>query len=174
MKYPQLPSAHESFLQQEKQINRGRELKNGGAASRGARQADADPSSGMLLSHAVTLVRLWLTSNSTQHSSSQSVLWCLEELGVDYDIQLFDRPADKFPEGLEEMHLQGKSPQLVLASGQILTQAPAILLYLLRTYDTSHRFHNPATDDIVREEYLVSLCVADVLPTSAGSSCSSS
>lgn len=47
----------------------------------------------------------------------------------------------------------------------MITQASAIVLYLLRTYDTEHRFHDPAptTEDMIREEYLLSLANADLI-----------
>ncbi|KAM7192327.1 hypothetical protein V8F20_008918 [Naviculisporaceae sp. PSN 640] len=97
-----------------------------------------------------------------QHSSSQIILWLLEELQIDYDLRLFDRPEGPAPHELRETHPQGKSPQLLLPGGRVITQVSAITLYLLRTYDTSHRFHNPEVDDPVREEQLVCIGVSDI------------
>lgn len=97
-----------------------------------------------------------------QHSSSQIVLWILEELGVDYDLRVFPRPEGPAPPELKETHPQGKSPQLLLPGGRVITQVSAISLYLLRTYDTAHRFHKPDVDDPVKEEELVCMGVSDI------------
>lgn len=97
-----------------------------------------------------------------QHSSSQIVIWVLEELSVDYDIIAFLRPEGPAHPDLKKTHPQGKSPQLLLPDGRVLTQLSAIIIYLLNTYDTSHEFHHPGVDDPVREEYLSCLGVSDI------------
>ncbi|KAK1750130.1 hypothetical protein QBC47DRAFT_394654 [Echria macrotheca] len=96
-----------------------------------------------------------------QNSSSQSALWVLEELEIDYDLRLFPRPQGRAPPELKETHPQGKSPQLLLPSGRVITQLSAIVLYLIRTYDTSHTFSSPENDP-VREEMLLGIGGTDL------------
>ncbi|KAH8906152.1 glutathione S-transferase [Coniochaeta sp. PMI_546] len=92
-----------------------------------------------------------------QHSSSQMVIWALEEIGMQYDIRKYLRPG-LAPAALKETHPQGKAPQLIKADGRVLTQLPAIVLYLRETYDNGHRIYHPeTTDDAVREEQLVGI-----------------
>ena len=89
-------------------------------------------------------------------------MWALEELSVDYDIRKFPRPDGLAPPELKDTHPQGKSPQLILADGRVITQSTAILLYLFRTYDTAHRFHHPGVDDPVREDQLIGIGHTDL------------
>ncbi|KAK0641871.1 hypothetical protein B0T16DRAFT_380932 [Cercophora newfieldiana] len=99
-----------------------------------------------------------------QNSSSQPVLWALEELSIPYAIIPHLRGIGAAPPELKNTHPQGKAPQLITTDGHVLTQLSAILLYLLRKYDTKHQFHNPeqSVDDAAREEYLVCLGVCDM------------
>ena len=94
-------------------------------------------------------------------STSTPCLWLLEELGVEYNLKLFPRPGGRAPPELKETHPQGKSPQFILPDGRLITQAAAILLYIINTYDTENRFHHP-DDDPVREEQLVCMGIADM------------
>ncbi|KAH6950162.1 hypothetical protein DER45DRAFT_649780 [Fusarium avenaceum] len=95
--------------------------------------------------------------------SAQGVFWLLEELEVDYDIKKFERPLDKLAEGLKETHVQGHSPQLILPDGRVITQMSTCMLYLLLTYDADERFHKTGPEYRLREDYLVSLAIADVI-----------
>lgn len=96
-----------------------------------------------------------------ESSCSQSVLWALEELGVDYNVRKFPRSQGPAPAELRETHPQGKSPQLLLPGGRVITQLSAILLYLTRTYDTERRFNRDEHDPI-REEQLVCIGISDL------------
>ncbi|KAJ4245810.1 hypothetical protein NW762_013934 [Fusarium torreyae] len=99
------------------------------------------------------------------HSPSvQAVLWLLEELEIEYDIKKFQRSVEKLAEGLEDTHVQGHAPQLILPDGRVITQMSACMLYLIRTYDKDQRFHRPGIDDPVREDSLVNLATADIIP----------
>ena len=93
------------------------------------------------------------------------MLWLLEELEIEYDMKKFDRPVDSLTKGLDETHVQGHAPQLILADGRVITQTVACLLYLHLTYDKEHRFHRPTGEqDPVREASLLSLGIADIIP----------
>ncbi|KAG5661951.1 hypothetical protein KAF25_004190 [Fusarium avenaceum] len=95
--------------------------------------------------------------------SAQGVFWLLEELQVDYDIKKFERPLDKLVVGLKDTHIQGHSPQLILQDGRVITQMSTCMLYLLLTYDTDEQFHKTDPEYRLREDYLVSLAIADVM-----------
>ncbi|KAM0194680.1 hypothetical protein ACHAPI_006976 [Fusarium lateritium] len=95
--------------------------------------------------------------------SAQGVFWLLEELEVDYDIKKVERPLDKVAEGLKETHIQGHSPQLVLPDGRVITQMSSCMLYLMLNYDKDERFHKTDPEYRLREDYLVSLAISDVM-----------
>ncbi|RGP61669.1 glutathione s-transferase [Fusarium longipes] len=95
--------------------------------------------------------------------STQAVLWLLEELGIDYDITLIDRPLKARAVGLKDTHVQGHAPQLILPDGRIITQMSACMLHLILTYDTKQAFHKTDVEYRVREDYLVSLATADLI-----------
>lgn len=90
----------------------------------------------------------------------------LEELGIEYDLVLHERPG-RAPAALKETHPLGKSPQLVTASGRTIAERSAIALYLIETYDKEGRFKVPTPEqdpdwnskdnDKFREEQLFSI-----------------
>lgn len=70
----------------------------------------------------------------------------LEELGVDYELRLYDR--DQFrraPRELRDAHALGKSP-VIEDKGRTLAESGAITAYLIDTYDTAHQFA-PSRDE---------------------------
>lgn len=69
------------------------------------------------------------------NSRSQRLLWCLEELSVDYEIEQHTRveTSNLAPESLKAVHLLGKAP--VLQDGDVtIAESGAALDYLTRTY----------------------------------------
>lgn len=69
------------------------------------------------------------------NSRSQRVLWLLEELGLDYQVERYERDAATMlaPPALRAIHPLGKSP--VIQDGDILmAETGAIVEYLLATY----------------------------------------
>ncbi len=71
-----------------------------------------------------------------ENSRSQRILWLLEELGLDYEIQKYARdPATKLaPAELLKMHPLGKAP--ILTDGEnTLAESGAIVEYLVAKYD---------------------------------------
>ncbi|TVQ33452.1 MAG: glutathione S-transferase [Wenzhouxiangella sp.] len=70
-----------------------------------------------------------------EHSRSQRILWMLEELGLDYEIRLYQRdPKTRLaPPELKDVHPLGKSP--VISDGERnLAESGTILEYLARQY----------------------------------------
>jgi glutathione S-transferase len=88
-----------------------------------------------------------------EKSRSLRILWALEELGLDYRIELYKRdPKTMFaPRSLEKVHPLGKSP--VIVDGDVtLAESGAILEYLADRYgEVSLR---PAQGTAERTKYL--------------------
>lgn len=87
-----------------------------------------------------------ITLHHLEHSRSQRVLWLLEELGVDYEIQHYrrDPKTNLAPPELREIHPLGKSP--VITDGErTLAESATIIEYLARTYGDGS--WAPALDD---------------------------
>ena len=73
-----------------------------------------------------------LTVHHLNNSRSQRILWCLEELGVEYEIQRYERDpvTIRAPQSLKDVHPLGKSP--VITDGEhVVAESGAIIEYLL-------------------------------------------
>jgi glutathione S-transferase len=78
-----------------------------------------------------------MTLHHLNNSRSQRVLWLLEELGVAYEIQHYqrDRKTNLAPESLKQVHPLGKSP--VITNGEdIVAESGAIIEYLCDRFAT--------------------------------------
>ncbi|KAK6077119.1 glutathione S-transferase [Seiridium cupressi] len=103
------------------------------------------------------------------NSQSQTILWLLEELGIEYELKLFERINGRAPPELKKTHPMGKSPQLITATGRVITERSAIALYLIETYDKAGKFKiaSPPSDpeyDAVREDSIISFGNATISP----------
>lgn len=69
------------------------------------------------------------------NSRSQRVLWLLEELGVTYEIQRYQRDARTMlaPPELKQVHPLGKSP-VITDDGRVFAESGAIIEYLVQRY----------------------------------------
>jgi glutathione S-transferase len=69
------------------------------------------------------------------NSRSQRVLWCLEELGLDYQIVKHQRDpqSNLSPDSLKAIHPLGKSP-VIRDGGRTYIESGAILDYVVRKY----------------------------------------
>lgn len=76
-----------------------------------------------------------ITVHHLNNSRSQRILWLLEELGVPYEIEFYERDAETqlAPESLKKVHPLGKSP--VVTDGEaVLAESGAIIDYLGHAY----------------------------------------
>lgn len=89
-------------------------------------------------------------SNSSQvvlhhleNSRSQRVLWLLEELGIDYSLEVYKRDpkTNLAPDALKAIHPLGRSPVLSTSDG-VLAESGAIIEYLIKHYG-SDKFGAP-------------------------------
>jgi len=74
-----------------------------------------------------------ITVHHLNNSRSQRILWLLEELGVPYEIQPYQRDAAtrRAPESLRQVHPLGKSP-VITDGGRTIAESGAIIDYILR------------------------------------------
>ena len=87
-------------------------------------------------------------------SRSQRVLWLLEELGVPYEIQPYQRNAQTrlAPPELKAIHPLGKSP-VISDDGRVLIESGAIIDYIIRHHGGGRLQPDPASpayDDYVQ------------------------
>ena len=77
-----------------------------------------------------------ITIHHLEHSRSQRILWLLEELGVDYEIRLYDRDPETrlAPPDLRDVHPLGKAP-LITDGNVTIAESGAIIEYLVGKYD---------------------------------------
>ncbi|EKF75798.1 glutathione S-transferase [Alcanivorax hongdengensis A-11-3] len=76
-----------------------------------------------------------ITVHHLENSRSQRILWLLEELALDYDIQHYarDRKTMLAPPSLRKIHPLGKSP--VITDGDtVIAESGTITEYLIQTY----------------------------------------
>lgn len=85
------------------------------------------------------------------NSRSQRILWLLEELGLDYEIEHYQRDAETMlaPPSLKEVHPLGKSP-VITDEDRTIAETGAIVEYIVSRYgngklvppkDTPQRLH---------------------------------
>ena len=72
-----------------------------------------------------------LTVYHLRRSRSERILWLLEELGLDYAMETFDRePNMRSPAAMREIHPLGKSP-LIRDGDVVLPESGAIVDYIV-------------------------------------------
>ncbi|MGQ2981831.1 MAG: glutathione S-transferase [Polaromonas sp.] len=93
-----------------------------------------------------------ITVHHLNHSRSQRILWLLEELGLDYAIQRYERDPKTMlaPASLRAVHPLGKSP--VITDGELtIAESGAIVDYLINRYGAGRLA--PAADTAERLRY---------------------
>ncbi len=73
-----------------------------------------------------------ITVHHLENSRSQRVLWLLEELGLDYEVQRYERnkQTSLAPAALKKIHPLGKSP-VIDDDGRVIAETGAIIEYLV-------------------------------------------
>ena len=95
-----------------------------------------------------------LTVHHLNDSRSQRVLWLLEELGLDYKIEFYQRDAETnlAPPELAAIHPLGKSPVLTDGDNTII-ESGAIIDYILRRHGGGRLI--PEAGTASHEQYLM-------------------
>ncbi len=93
-----------------------------------------------------------LVLHHLENSRSQRIAWLLEELGVDYEVKIYQRDDEAMlaPDSLEKVHPLGKSP-VVTDGDKTIAESAAIIEYLLDTYDDGSM--RPAVGTDARREF---------------------
>lgn len=76
-----------------------------------------------------------ITVHHLETSRSQRILWLLEELGVPYELKIYqrDKATKLAPPELKKIHPLGKSP-VITDGDQVIAESGAIIEYLVETY----------------------------------------
>lgn len=87
-----------------------------------------------------------------ENSRSQRVLWLLEELSVDYDVQRYerDKQTSLAPPALKKVHPLGKSP-IIDDNGIVVAETGAIIEYIVEAYGGGRLIPAPGTQ--ARRQY---------------------
>jgi glutathione S-transferase len=88
------------------------------------------------------------------NSRSQRVLWLLEELGIPYEIQKYERDAKTMlaPPALLKVHPLGKSP-VITEDGVTVAESGAIIEYLLERHGAGRLMPPAGTPERLRFTY---------------------
>ena len=83
-------------------------------------------------------------------------VWLLEELGVEYELEIYDRnEMGRAPDSLKKAHPLGKSP-VIEADGMTIAETTAIAMYLAENHDPNGVF-TPPTEPAERALWLQTL-----------------
>lgn len=96
-----------------------------------------------------------ITVHHLEHSRSHRILWLLEELGADYEIEHYARDPNTMlaPESLYKIHPLGKSP-IITDGGHTIAESGAIIEYLIDTYGEETRLRPaPKSEALLRYRY---------------------
>jgi len=106
-----------------------------------------------------------ITVHHLNNSRSQRVLWLLEELGVAYEIERYQRDAKTMlaPDSLRKVHPLGKSP-VVTDDGVTLAESGAIIEYLVERYGNGRLIPPPGTPERRRYAYWLHFAEGSAMP----------
>lgn len=99
------------------------------------------------------------------NSRSQRVLWLLEELGLPYEIQKYERDPQTMlaPPSLLKVHPLGKSP-VITDGGVTVAESGAIIEYVLETYGNGRLAPAAGTPERLRWRYWLHFAEGSAMP----------
>ena len=106
-----------------------------------------------------------ITVHHLNNSRSQRILWLLEELGLEYDIERYERNPQTMlaPDSLRKVHPLGKSP--VITDGDLtLAESGAIAEYLVDRYGNGRLAPEPNTPERLRYTYWLHYAEGSAMP----------
>ncbi|MCH7337928.1 glutathione S-transferase [Acinetobacter sp. NIPH 2699] len=105
-----------------------------------------------------------ITLHYLQCSRSFRILWALEELGVDCQVEYYPRSASyTAPESLKQIHPLGKAPILVDGE-QVIVESAVILDYLQQKYDGQQQFKPQQADAQMQYSYWMHYAEGSLMP----------
>jgi glutathione S-transferase len=106
-----------------------------------------------------------ITVHHLNNSRSQRIIWLLEELGVPYDIQRYQRDATTMlaPPKLKKVHPLGKSP--VITDGAVtVAETGAIVDYIIPRYGEGRLIPPADSSDRLRYTYWLHFAEGSAMP----------
>lgn len=106
-----------------------------------------------------------ITVHHLENSRSQRVLWLLEELGTEYQIEEYKRDLETMlaPDSLARVHPLGKSP-VIVDDGLTVAESGAIIEYLVERYDEEGALKPAAPDALVAYRYWLHYAEGSLMP----------
>jgi len=95
-----------------------------------------------------------ITVHHLNNSRSQRVLWLLEELGLDYEVERYQRDPKTMlaPASLRSVHPLGKSP-VITEDGLTIAESGAVIEYLVERHGKGRLVPAPGTPERLRYTY---------------------
>lgn len=106
-----------------------------------------------------------ITLHHLNNSRSQRILWLLEELGLEYRIEFYQRDASTMlaPDSLRKVHPLGKSP--VITDGDtVLAESGAIIEYLAEKHGEGRLVPQRGSDEYLRYRYWMHYAEGSAMP----------
>jgi glutathione S-transferase len=106
-----------------------------------------------------------ITLHHLENSRSQRIVWLLEELGVEYEINRYerDKKTGLAPLDLMKVHPLGKAP--VITDGElVVAESGAIIEYLVNTYDDGHLLPAKGTPERMDYNYWMHYAEGTFMP----------
>jgi len=106
-----------------------------------------------------------ITIHHLEDSRSQRVLWLLEELGLDYEIEFYKRDPKTMlaPDSLKEIHPLGRSP-VIDDNGQVVAESGAIIEYLVHRHGQGRLIPPENSDARLRYTYWLHYAEGSLMP----------
>ena len=94
-----------------------------------------------------------ITIHHLSTSRSERIIWLMEELGLEYKIELFQREANgAAPPPMKALHALGKAP-VIQDGGTVLAESGAIVEYIVRRYGKGRLAVAPGAPEFSRYVY---------------------
>ena len=105
-----------------------------------------------------------ITLHYLQCSRSFRILWALEELGMDYQVEYYQRsPSYAAPESLKQIHPLGKAP-ISVDEDDVIAESAVILDYLQQQYDALQQFKPQQAKDQRQYAYWMHYAEGSLMP----------
>ncbi len=108
-----------------------------------------------------------ITVHHLNNSRSQRILWLLEELGVEYKIEHYQRDPKTIlaPDSLKKIHPLGKSPVITDSSNDVtVAESGAIIDYLASTYGKGSMLPDPTQAAYRQYQYWLHYAEGSLMP----------
>lgn len=106
-----------------------------------------------------------ITVHHLENSRSQRILWLLEELGVEYEVQTYRRNPKTMlaPPELKKIHPLGKSP-IITDDSQTVAESGAIIEYLVARYEGDALVPPPSSPERLRYTHWLHYAEGSAMP----------